>query len=464
MSRPSQTTPVILTILLVTLAMGQASGQTILPTVPAPESATPAARHGGPAAAELVDEPSTPPPGRAGDAPVAIADAYVVAADDILTVSAENGLLFNDFDPEGDPLLVTSYVVPDHGTLVVLVDGSFTYTPEPSYTGEDGFRYTISDGTSISALGEVTLTVLAADNRAPTVVDDHYAVPAGETLTVPAASGLLSNDIDADEDPLFVTSYQAPANGDLTMDTAGAITYTPDPGFEGTESVSYFVSDSVELASGELVIMVTAPVNRAPTPAADWYYTPAGTVLEVDAAGGILRNDRDPDGDGIFATSYFPPANGTFLLSVAGEFNFTPDADFEGTDVIGYNIADDRGTPGTVTAELHIIVGIYGGIATGVLTPPRPGGFGLEAASPNPFNPRTELAFRTEEPGHVELRVLDMRGRLVATLVDESRPAGEHLAIWDGRTDTGGRASSGTYVAELRGLGKRSVQKLTLVK
>ena len=118
----------------------------------------------------------------------------------------------------------------------------------------------------------------------------------------------------------------------------------------------------------------------------------------------------------------------------------------------------------TGTAELRILVGVYGDLPIGVLTPPTPDGFVLHAPRPNPFNPRTELAFRTVAAGHVTLRILDLRGRVVATLVDGDRPSGEHAVTWDGLDATGGRAASGTYVAELRRGARRAVQKLTMVQ
>jgi VCBS repeat-containing protein len=464
--RPTTTALLITVVLIATAghAPGQVSGERLIPArpttpvgphVPAPAVGVPA---------ERIDRDDVPPAGRSGDAPAAIPDAYVVAAGDVLTIPAANGLLLNDFDPENDPLTAQSYTPGNHGSVFLTTDGAFTYTPDAGYTGEDDFLYSISDGTSVSAFGSVTLTVLPADNRPPLAVADHHAVAGDQTLDVPAPIGLLSNDIDADADEVMVTAYSAPANGTLVVDVAGAFTYQPDPGFEGIETLTYFISDGLDIGEGELVITVTPATNRAPTPADDWYYTPTDVALDVDGLERVLRNDRDPDGDGIEVVSYFVAANGTLAMAADGSFTYTPDPGYSGEDVAGYTMRDDQGNLATRIAELRLIVGIYGGIATGAITPPSASGFGLRPASPNPFNPRTELAYGLEQPGHVALRVLDMRGRVVATLVDAPQPAGEHLAVWDGRTEDGGRASSGTYVAELRGGGKRSVQKLTLVK
>ncbi len=71
-------------------------------------------------------------------------------------------------------------------------------------------------------------------------------------------------------------------------------------------------------------------------------------------------------------------------------------------------------------------------------------------AYPNPFNPRTAIAFSLEEQGAVQLAVFDLRGRLVRSLVHGVLPAGAHEIIWDG-TDEGGRSvASGTYFARFK--------------
>jgi hypothetical protein len=89
---------------------------------------------------------------------------------------------------------------------------------------------------------------------------------------------------------------------------------------------------------------------------------------------------------------------------------------------------------------------------------------GLEAARPNPFNPRTEMAFVLGAAAHARLTLHDARGRLVAVLADAVREAGRHTAVWDG-TDTRGRpAPSGVYFARLQVAGETRVRRLVLAR
>ena len=83
---------------------------------------------------------------------------------------------------------------------------------------------------------------------------------------------------------------------------------------------------------------------------------------------------------------------------------------------------------------------------------------------PNPFNPITRIAFGVPATGHVELGVYDLGGRLVRTLVSETRPAGDHTVTWDGRDAQGNAAPSGLYFYRLETGGQVISRKMTLVK
>jgi subtilisin family serine protease len=83
---------------------------------------------------------------------------------------------------------------------------------------------------------------------------------------------------------------------------------------------------------------------------------------------------------------------------------------------------------------------------------------------PNPFNPSTRIAFSVADPGHVELGVYDLSGRLVRTLVSGQRGVGDYHVTWDGRNAEGGRAPSGLYFYRLQTGGQTISRKMTLVK
>jgi hypothetical protein len=93
-----------------------------------------------------------------------------------------------------------------------------------------------------------------------------------------------------------------------------------------------------------------------------------------------------------------------------------------------------------------------------------PTAFALHAASPNPFNPATTLRYAVPRSGRVQLRIYDVAGRRVRTLVDGQTPAGFHDVTWDGRDHAGRGVASGTYYYRLDAEGYTATRKMTLVK
>lgn len=83
---------------------------------------------------------------------------------------------------------------------------------------------------------------------------------------------------------------------------------------------------------------------------------------------------------------------------------------------------------------------------------------------PNPFNPTTRIAFALPEAAHVNVSIFDVRGRLVATLVERSMPAGPGEVLWNGRDAHGVQASSGVYFYKLTAGAHSLTKKMVLVK
>jgi hypothetical protein len=91
-------------------------------------------------------------------------------------------------------------------------------------------------------------------------------------------------------------------------------------------------------------------------------------------------------------------------------------------------------------------------------------GLRLAQASPNPFNPRTHVAFELAEAGHVDLDIYDSRGRHVATLVNGRRTAGMHEEVFNGVDDNGRELGSGVYHLRLESGGLVRKQSIVLVR
>ena len=286
----------------------------------------------------------------ANGAPTAEPDAYSVDAGGVLSTPPP-GVLGNDTDPDGDAL--TAVLVDDvsDGALTLAADGSFTYTPDDGFNGEDAFTYRASDGELSSEPTTVTITVSSA-NAAPTAQADAYSTSAGEALTV-EAPGVLGNDSDPDGDALSTVLVSDVGDGTLELAADGSFTYTPDDGFTGTDSFTYRAFDGA-LASGPVTVSIAvSATNSAPVAEADAYTVAEDGTLSAPPPG-VLGNDADPDGDAITAVLVTDATDGTLALAADGSFTYTPAADFNGEDTFTYRATDGELTSDPVTVTITV--------------------------------------------------------------------------------------------------------------
>ncbi len=281
------------------------------------------------------------------DTPTSTADAYSTAEDEVLTVDSLGGVLANDVDADDDILSVTVVDEPSHGTVTLGSDGSFQYTPDPDFHGEDSFTYVASDGQADTEVASVTIMVDAV-NDAPTTAEDAYSVAEDDVLTVDAVEGVLANDSDGDGDALAVSVIDEPSHGTVTLGSDGSFVYTPEPGFHGEDSFTYVTSDGQAESTVTMVAIAVDAVNDAPVSAGDAYSVTEDGVLTIDTIGGVLANDSDVDGDTLAASLVDEPSHGMVALAEDGSFEYTPETNFHGEDSFTY-VAGDGQAEGDVT-------------------------------------------------------------------------------------------------------------------
>jgi hypothetical protein len=90
--------------------------------------------------------------------------------------------------------------------------------------------------------------------------------------------------------------------------------------------------------------------------------------------------------------------------------------------------------------------------------------FALDQNRPNPFNPVTNISFSLDTEADLTLRVYDIAGRLVRTLVERRMSPGVHTESWDGRSDTGGEVASGIYFYRLTAGERTLTRKAVFLK
>jgi len=95
-----------------------------------------------------------------------------------------------------------------------------------------------------------------------------------------------------------------------------------------------------------------------------------------------------------------------------------------------------------------------------------PSEFGISGNYPNPFNPNTTIEYNIENSGQVSLKIYDIMGRLVKTLVNEYKESGRsnYQVIWDGKDNAGQQVSAGLYLYSLKSNGRADHAKMVLMK
>ena len=83
---------------------------------------------------------------------------------------------------------------------------------------------------------------------------------------------------------------------------------------------------------------------------------------------------------------------------------------------------------------------------------------------PNPFARSASIAYHVPHESDVTIRIYDVSGRLVRTLVDDATEPGRHLAVWDGRGDSGESLGSGVYLCAMDACGLRLTRKMILLR
>ncbi|WP_236642010.1 Ig-like domain-containing protein [Dokdonia sinensis] len=245
-------------------------------------------------------------------------------------------VLDND-DLGTEPTTITDVTDPANGTVTINGDGTVTYTPDPDFSGTDTFEYTITDDNGNTSTATVDVTITATPDA-----EDDTATTDEDT---PVDISVLDND-DLGTEPTTITDVTDPANGTVTINADGTITYTPDPDFNGTDTFEYTITDDDGNTS---TATVTVVVVSTPDAVDDTASTNENTPVDI----AVLDND-DLGTEPTTITDVTDPANGTVTINGDGTVTYTPDPDFSGTDTFEYTITDDNGNTSTATVDVTI--------------------------------------------------------------------------------------------------------------
>ncbi|EOX4939271.1 tandem-95 repeat protein [Vibrio alginolyticus] len=261
------------------------------------------------------------------DAPVvesSIADQAL--AEDFTPYSIDLNTAFSDVDNvDGD---LTFSVSGNSNIQVAIVNGIATFTPTADWNGSEALTFTATDPSGESVSQTVNFTV------AP--VADIVADKATVVEDTPTIIKVLENDtFEGDDKVVSLDTNNGPANGTVSVNPDGSVTYTPNDNFHGTDSFTYIVTSGGVSESTTVNVDVT-PVNDAPVATNDNAVTDEDTPVTID----VLPNDTDIDGDALRIDSASVPSDQGTVEIVDGKLVFTPAENFHGDAEITYTVTD----------------------------------------------------------------------------------------------------------------------------
>ncbi len=274
------------------------------------------------------------------DAPVAGSTTYSVDEDQVLTFT-DAQLLANSSDIENDGLSVVgvSYSGAD-GVLTDNGDGTYDFAPNENFNGEVSLYVTVSDGQATDA---TTAGITVNDiNDAPVAGATSYSVDEDGVITI-SPEQLIANSSDVDGTVSLDSVSYTGADGILTYNEDGSVSFAPNENFNGSVSLDVVVVDDDGATASTTAGIDVIKVNDAPV-SGDQAYS-------VDEDGSItfsqeqlLSQASDVDGDALSATNL--SAGDTAIVSDNGDgtFTVTPDENFNGDIDVSFDISDGTAT------------------------------------------------------------------------------------------------------------------------
>jgi hypothetical protein len=160
----------------------------------------------------------------------------------------------SDLDLQNDFLKVIAITPSSKGmALIDATDQYVIYTPNTGATGTDHISYVVTDGFLVS-FGTITITIGGGNTAAPSAGADFYTVKKDSLVN---RFEVLVNDSDLEGRPLFIAAATQGAHGTVVIAVGStAILYTPHPGFQGTDSFTYTVSDGLLSTTATVTVSV----------------------------------------------------------------------------------------------------------------------------------------------------------------------------------------------------------------
>ncbi len=231
-------------------------------------------------------------------------------------------------------------------------------------TDQRGSTRPVDDPASTNGTGNLSDIGAFEFNDAPQV----SAAPNPATTNEDTGVSITLTGTDANGDTLTFAITAVPTSGTLgtistpvctttggTSNCTATVTYTPNPGFNGTDAFTFRATDTTTLISNPATVTINVTsVNDAPVAINDSYTVDEDTPLTVTAPG-VLTNDTDVDASTtLTAVLVTGPSNGSLVFSSNGSFTYTPNSNFSGADTFTYQASDGTASSNIATVTINV--------------------------------------------------------------------------------------------------------------
>ena len=276
------------------------------------------------------------------DAPIILNDDGESAEEESVFME-EDGILqicIPAKDVDGPDLGVGGIVLqPTNGVLseISSTDTCLIYTPEANYNGIDTVTIRICDNGIPNLCDTITyyINIFRKDDR-PVAINDSVTILEDDTAFI----NVTGNDYDDDNDPIKVSGITMyPTNGIILITNDDSLTYIPNPGYFGEDSVDYVLCDSTGSCDTARVYINVEFVNDNPIAQNDSVYGLEDEVFVID----VQANDTDEENTSVVTAIVVGPQNGSVSIINGDSVRYTPNPNFHGVDSFQYSICEPTG-------------------------------------------------------------------------------------------------------------------------
>lgn len=245
-------------------------------------------------------------------------------------------------DVDGDQLSYTITLPPSHGEASINDSGELEYQPNLNFYGSDSVEVKVLDVNGYSISEVITLNIESV-NDLPIIEIEAYSGMEDNQ----AEGQITASDIE-EQQLIFSVVAGSGVNGQASIQSNGMFTFTPDINFYGQASFDIQVSDSEQGTAQATIVINIEGVDDIPVAES------SSMTISHNGSGSGALTTIDVDGDNLIYSIAADVTNGTLTLSASGDYTYSSNSGFSGSDSFTYDVTDgNTSVQGVITFNVE---------------------------------------------------------------------------------------------------------------